>query len=512
MFTLRESMRSGFSVVFPLLVLSGWGCHRSSDPIQTRPSPLLGSAASFAVLGSQTVTNTGPTVVSGDLGVSPGAAVTGFPPGNVSAGMIHAADAVALQARDDANTAYIAAAGQPCGVNLTGQDLGGLTLVPGVYCFDTSAQLTGPLVLDTRGDPNAVFLFQIGSTLTTASGATVSVRGGSGCNVSWQVGSSATIGVGTQFVGDILALTSITLTTGASLDGRALAHNGAVTMDTNRVGFGACTSDGGVAGTGGPGMGGGSVDAAGIGGAAGVGSGGGGTPEAGGIGGKADVGSGGSGDGGGTGVGVGGSTGTGGKAGTGGSAGYGGRAAVGGSTGYGGNVGVGGSVGGHCNTCTLCGDTFVNVRSDHDNCGTCGNICSWDSQCVAGACTCMATTCGTSCVKLGENPENCGACGNVCAANQWCDRGSCTGVCDGTICASWCTDLQTDNDACGACGHHCGPVESCEAGVCVCAGMTCGSVCVDTKSSASDCGACGHACGADQCCTNGQCVPLPAQP
>jgi hypothetical protein len=484
--------------------------------------PLLGSAASFAVLGSQTVTNTGPTVVSGNLGISPGSTVIGFPPGNVLGGTIHAADAVALQARDDANAAYIAAAGQPCGVDLTGQDLGGKTLVPGVYCFQTSAELTGNLVLDTGGDPGAVFVFQIGSTLTTASGATVSVLGGSGCNVTWQVGSSATIGVSGRFVGDILALTSVTLTTGASVAGRAFAHNGAVTMDTNQVGFVACASDGGVAGTGGSGMGGGSVDASGSGGAAaGVGgSGSGGAADAGG-------GSGGSGSGGqaGTGgsagyggkVGIGGSTGYGGNLGIGGSTGYGGNLGIGGSTGYGGNLGIGGdlgmggSTGGHCNSCTLCGDTFVDIHADHDNCGACGNICNWDSQCVAGSCTCMATTCGTSCVKLDENPLNCGACGNVCAANQWCDRGSCTEVCDGTVCDSWCTDLQTDNGACGACGHHCGSVEACVAGVCVCAGATCGSTCVDLKSSASDCGACGNACGDGMCCTNGQCVPLPGQ-
>lgn len=494
MLTIREFRRSVFSVVFPLLVLSSWGCHRSSGALQTGPSRLLGSAESFAVLGGQTVTNTGSTVVTGDLGVSPGSVVIGFPPGNVSAGTIHAADAVSLQAHNDANTAYIAAAGLPCAVNLTDQDLGGKILVPGVYCFQTSAQLTGALVLDTAGDPGASFVFQIGSTLTTASGATVSVLGGSGCNVTWQVGSSATLGAGTRFVGDILALTSITLTTGANLAGRALAHDGSVTLDTNQVGFATCSSDGGSPGTGGSGMGGGSADAADDGGVGGSGSGGdtgvgGGDMAAGGSGG---TGAGGSGSGGNNDVG-----------------GSGGKAGLGGSNGYGGNLGMGGSPAGHCNTCTLCGGNFVDVHSDHDNCGACGKICNWDSQCVAGTCTCMATTCGAICVELDENPKNCGACGNVCPANQWCDRGSCTGVCHGTICDNWCTDLRTDPGACGACGHRCGDVETCVAGVCVCAGMTCGSTCVDAQSSASDCGACGNACGDGQCCTNGQCVPLP---
>ena len=138
---------------------------------QTAPS--LGTAQSFAVLGGSTVTNTGPTIITGDLGVSPGTAVTGFPPGIVTGGTIHAADAVALQAQSDTTTAYNDLAGQACTIDLTGQDLGGLTLVPGVYCFSSSAQLTGALTLDAEGDPNAVWVFQIGSTLTTASNSSV---------------------------------------------------------------------------------------------------------------------------------------------------------------------------------------------------------------------------------------------------------------------------------------------------------------------------------------------------
>ena len=199
-------------------------------------APSLGTAASFSVLGGSTVTNTGPTQVVGNLGVSPGSAVTGFPPGVVTGGTIHAADATALQAQSDNATAYTGLAGLPCGTDLTGQDLGGQTLVAGVYCFSSSAQLTGTLQLDAQGNPNAEFIFQIGSTLTTASGSLVQViNGGSACNVYWQVGSSATIGTTTTFAGNILALTSITMTTGANATGRLLAQNGAVTLDSNGI-------------------------------------------------------------------------------------------------------------------------------------------------------------------------------------------------------------------------------------------------------------------------------------
>jgi hypothetical protein len=165
--------------------------------------------------------------------------VTGFPPGVVSGGAIHAADATAGQAQSDLTTAYNAAAGTACNVDLTGQNLGGLTLTPGVYCFSSSAFLNGILTLDFQGNPNAFFLFQVGSTLTTSSGSSVVMinSGGTTCpqNLFWQVGSSATLGTGTTFLGNILALTSITLTTGANMNGRALARNGAVTLDTNSV-------------------------------------------------------------------------------------------------------------------------------------------------------------------------------------------------------------------------------------------------------------------------------------
>jgi hypothetical protein len=201
---------------------------------------LLGSASSFAVLGGSTVTNTGLSVLTGDLGVSPGTAITGFGPGVVT-GTMHAGDAVAAQAQTDLTTAYNALAGMACNTELTGQDLGGKTLAPGVYCFSSSAQLTGTLVLDAQGDANATFIFQIASTLTTATNSSVvMINGGRVCNVFWQVGSSATLGTGTAFAGTIVAYASITLTTGVGLSGRALARTGAVTMDTDTVSVGDC--------------------------------------------------------------------------------------------------------------------------------------------------------------------------------------------------------------------------------------------------------------------------------
>jgi hypothetical protein len=184
----------------------------------------LGSAQPFAVLGGSTVTNTGLTVVTGDLGVSPGAAVTGFtgPPAGTVVGTIHAADAVALQAQTDTTTFYNALASAACSANLTGQDLGGMTLTPGVYCFSTSAQLTGALTLNAQGNAAATFIFKTGSTLTTASASSVLlINGGNPCGVAWQIGSSATLGTTTSFVGNLVALTSITLNTGANDDVRA---------------------------------------------------------------------------------------------------------------------------------------------------------------------------------------------------------------------------------------------------------------------------------------------------
>jgi hypothetical protein len=197
----------------------------------------LGSTlAGFGVLGGSTVTNTGSSIVNGNLGISPGSSATGFPPGVVVGGTIHSNDATAIQAQNELTTAYNTVAGTPCTVDLSGQNLGGLTLTPGVYCFSSAAQLTGTLILNALGNPAAQFLFKIGSTLTAASTSTiVLINGATSCNIFWQVGSSATLGTNTVFAGNILALTSITLNTGATDSGRTLARNGAVTLDTNNV-------------------------------------------------------------------------------------------------------------------------------------------------------------------------------------------------------------------------------------------------------------------------------------
>jgi type VI secretion system secreted protein VgrG len=207
-------------------------------------APTLGTATNYAVMAATAITNTGPTLVNGNLAISPGgsSSVTGFPPGVVT-GAMDAADANAVQAHTDLVTAYNDAAGETTTVNLTGTDLGGLTLTPGTYTFDSSAQLTGTLTLDGQGSTNAPFIFQIGSTLTTASNSTVALINGAGaCAVFWQVGSSATLGTTTDFQGTIMAMTSITMNTGATIGvggagdgGRALAMNGALTLDSNVI-------------------------------------------------------------------------------------------------------------------------------------------------------------------------------------------------------------------------------------------------------------------------------------
>ncbi|RZJ17665.1 MAG: IPTL-CTERM sorting domain-containing protein [Haliea sp.] len=205
---------------------------------------------SFGALAGASVTNTGPSVVAGNVGVSPGLAITGFPPG-LATGTIQSGGATAALAQTELTAAYNAAAGAACNTDLTGQNLGGLTLTPGVYCFAAAAQLTGNLTLDFQGNPNASFLFQIGSSLTTASNSSVLAinSGGPGClqNVNFQVGSSATLGTTTNFAGNILALTSITLNTGANLRGRALARNGTVTLDSN-LAVGGCPAAASVPG------------------------------------------------------------------------------------------------------------------------------------------------------------------------------------------------------------------------------------------------------------------------
>jgi len=205
----------------------------------------LGSAQDFAVLGASTVTNTGSTTIYGSLGVDPGSAITGFPPGTVTGGSIYGPGGVSNQAQIDALAAYTTLKNLPYEYDLTGQDLGlQPVLAPGVYYFDTTAQLTGTLTLDFATKPGGDFVFQIGTALTTASASSVNVLNGSPLSgVYWLMGvtggsgtGSATLGSDTMFAGNILALDSITLVSAADiLCGRAIALNAAVTMDNNRI-------------------------------------------------------------------------------------------------------------------------------------------------------------------------------------------------------------------------------------------------------------------------------------
>jgi hypothetical protein len=220
-------------------ILAGY----ATQPTSAATPVNLGSAGSFAVLASSTVTNTGSSTIAGDLGVSPGTACAGLPspctgggPGTVTGTIYTSASSAAGGAQTAAATAYADLTGRTTTTDLTGQDLGGLNLAPGVYSFSTSAQLTGALTLNAGGDANALFIFKIGSTLTTASSASVSIiNSGKSCNVFWQVGSSATLGTSTVFIGSILAHNSITFNTGASSSDSALALDAAVTMDGNSI-------------------------------------------------------------------------------------------------------------------------------------------------------------------------------------------------------------------------------------------------------------------------------------
>jgi len=192
----------------------------------------LGTAVSFGVLGASAVTNTGTSVISGDVGVNPDTAISGFPPGIVNNGTIHANDAVALQAQTDLTTAYnVAASLTPAASGYA--DITGQNFTPGVYSGQ-AVELNGPLIL--TGTAESVWVFQVASTLVTSSSSTIQLLGGaSACNVFWQVGSSATLGSNSDFVGTIMANQSITANTGADVIGRLLADNGAVSLDTNTV-------------------------------------------------------------------------------------------------------------------------------------------------------------------------------------------------------------------------------------------------------------------------------------
>jgi hypothetical protein len=205
----------------------------------------LGAACSFGILAGSTVTNTGPSNVTGDVGVWAGSAITGFPPGTLT-GTIHATDSIAMTAQGDLTTAYNLAAGAPGAVPIPA-DIGGLTRPPGVYKATTTLGITGDLTLDGSTNPNGVWIFQVGSALTTAAGGVgtpasrvILIGGAQAHNVFWQIGSSATLGTNSTFAGTIMAQSSITLGTGATLNGRALARIGAVTLDSNPVNVPPC--------------------------------------------------------------------------------------------------------------------------------------------------------------------------------------------------------------------------------------------------------------------------------
>lgn len=193
----------------------------------------LGTNATFAVLAGTAVTSSGATTVNGDLGISPGTTLTGAPSVN---GTTHLGDPTAAQAQLDLTTAYNDAAGRPGGAAASG-NLGGQTLPPGLYTSATSMEISsGDLTLDGAGDPNGVWIFQMGTTLVTTVGRQVILTNGAQAgNIFWQVGSSATIGGSSVFKGNILAYTSIALGTGATLEGRALARNALVSLDGNTI-------------------------------------------------------------------------------------------------------------------------------------------------------------------------------------------------------------------------------------------------------------------------------------
>ena len=236
----RSFGTAGIAIALALGMLAVGQSARAAGP----PPVELGTAEPFAVLaGTPAITNTGPTTITGDVGISPAAAVIGFPPGVVN-GTIHEADAVALQAQSDLTIAYNDAAGRTPATTIAGGTLGGLTLVGGVYTAGGSTlDLTGTLTLDAENDPNSTWIFQATSDLVTASSSNVTfINGGQPCNVFWQVTSSATLGSDSTFAGSILALTSITMADGVTLDGRALARNGAVTLIDDTITRATCAA------------------------------------------------------------------------------------------------------------------------------------------------------------------------------------------------------------------------------------------------------------------------------
>jgi len=375
-----QSVRTSALTAVSCLLLAASACGSGlRDPAVTgektgalvRTTSVLGTAQAFAVLAGSTVTNTGPTVVNDNVGVNPGSAITGFPPGMLTAGTLHSADALSLQAQNDATAAYLELAARPCQFILTGQDLGGKTLKAGVYCYTSEAKLTGTLVLDAENRADAIFVFKVTSQLTVASNASLRlINGATPCNVFWQIGSSAVIGTRASFVGNILALTSISLATGASLDGRALARTGEVTLDSNRISDSTC-QDTAVSAC---------CDDASVCSATCVNT-------------KKDANNCGA---------------------------CGTHCKVDEYCTAGACVGCGPDR-------AQCKEQCADLKSDPFNCGACGNTCAASESCTAGVCsTCEATVCGNVCVETKTDRENCGACGNTCDTGQCCRQGACT--------------------------------------------------------------------------------------
>jgi Ice-binding-like/Stigma-specific protein, Stig1 len=469
-FTMKTTR--GTLTLATLTALVAGACTSPDQPTATKTSSvlaqtLLGTGQAFAVLANTTVTNTGPTTVYGDVGVvrecgcGDGLGLTGFPPGLVTGGMIIGGGPVTLQAQNDVNATYVTLAGEAPTQDLTGQDLGGMRLTTGVYHFSSSAQLTGALTLDAQGDSNAVFVFQMGSTLTTASNSSVIiVNGGQDCDVFWQVGSSATLGTTTVFKGNIVALASITLNTGATVSGRALALNGAVTMDDNVVSILDC----------------GSSEDAGV--------------EAGGV----DSGQG-------IDTGSGSSSGGSAESGIDSTAGdsSGGEAGIDASAADAGEAGQALCCGG-----ALCKGTCSNLSEDVANCGSCGNACAPDQFCAAGACVLCSPVCAGACVDLSADDANCGSCGNTCLASATCTSGACVPC--ATLCNGACADLGSDPANCGSCGNACPASAVCTGGACVTCPELCGGACVDLGGDPANCGSCGTSCAPGESCVSGSCV------
>lgn len=234
--------RNGHWMMAAVLAIFLAGCCSNNNPLGVKEGggggPVivpLGTASGFTVLAGSTVTNTGLTAITGDLGVSAGSAVTGFPPGTVS-GTIHAADAAAAQGQSDLTVAFNDAAGRTTNPISVSGDLTGLTLAPGLYKSTSSLAISGKVTLTGLGDTNAKFIIQIASTLTTGPGSQIVLSGGAqASNIIWQVGTAATLGTNSDFKGIIMADQSITADTGAHVKGRLLARTGAVTLDTNVV-------------------------------------------------------------------------------------------------------------------------------------------------------------------------------------------------------------------------------------------------------------------------------------